>query len=290
MNILQVFQKFITQKDCIEHLEKTRWGDDPVCPYCGSGRTGRLQKRHHCHACKTSFSVTVGTIFHGTHLPLQKWFLAISLMLNARKGISALQLSRDLNVNKNTAWRISMQIRRAMKEIGKRKLLKGVVEMEETWIGGRPRKGDGRKPRKRGRGTDKMPVVGAMERGGKVTARAVSKKKMKAKDMKKFVRDFIGTGESTLMTDEYGGYAGMSEIIPHKVIRHGLMYVDGDVHVNSLEGFWALVKRGMLGQFHSVSRKHLQRYLDEFAYRFNLRKAKGTEAFDLTVSRGLGVA
>ena len=125
MNILQVFQKFITQKDCIEHLEKTRWGDEPVCPYCGSGRTGRLQKRHHCHACKTSFSVTVGTIFHGTHLPLQKWFLAISLMLNARKGISGLQLSRDLNVNKNTAWRISMQIRRAMKEIGEAKALEG---------------------------------------------------------------------------------------------------------------------------------------------------------------------
>ena len=232
-----------------------------------------MQRRHHCYACKTSFSVTVGTIFHRTHLPLQKWFLAISLMLNARKGVSAMQLPRDLKVNKNTAWRISMQIRRAMTQKGQRKLLTGIVEMDETWIGGKPRKGND-KPRKRGRGTDKPSVLEAVERGGRVTAKAVSKDRMKAPHMRAFVRDFIKTTQSTLMTDEYRGYAGMSKVLPHKVIKHEKMYVDGSVHINSIEGFWALLKRGMFGQFHSVSRKHLQ----------------GTEAFDLTINRGLGVA
>ncbi len=104
MNIIQIFQQFPTQEDCIAHLEQARWGATPTCPYCHSARTTRNEHRHYCYNCKTSFSVTVGTIFHRTHLPLQKWFLAISLMLNAKKGLSALQLSRDIEVNKNTAW------------------------------------------------------------------------------------------------------------------------------------------------------------------------------------------
>ena len=104
MNIIQIFERFPTQQDCTAHLEQARWHGEPACPYCGSLNTTRNQHRHRCYDCKTSFSVTVGTIFHHTHMPLQKWFLAIMLMLNARKGLSALQLSRDLDVNKNTAW------------------------------------------------------------------------------------------------------------------------------------------------------------------------------------------
>ena len=119
MNILQVFEQFPTQQDCIAHLEAARWGDKPSCPYCGSLNTAPNQHRHRCYDCKTSFSVTVGTIFHHTHMPLQKWFLAVMLMLNAKKGLSALQLSRDLSVNKNTAWRITMQIRKAWTHPGK---------------------------------------------------------------------------------------------------------------------------------------------------------------------------
>ena len=141
MNTIQVYQRFPKQEDCIAYLERVRWGDKPTCPYCGSPRTARNAGRHYCYNCKTSFSVTVGTIFHRTHLPLQKWFLAIALMLNAKKGISALQLSRDIEVNKNTAWRINMQIRKAMTQRGSSELLTGIIEMDETWIGGKPRKG-----------------------------------------------------------------------------------------------------------------------------------------------------
>ena len=225
-------------------------------------------------------------------MPLQKWFLAIMLMLNAKKGLSALQLSRDLSVNKNTAWRITMQIRKAMTQTKQRSLLTGIIEMDETYVGGKPRKGnkgDGEGGKhKPGRGTKKAPVVGAVERGGNVTAKTVAKGKMKGKHMRAFVRDRIDTSKASLITDEYKAYLGMSKLLPHSVIKHADWYVDGDIHTNTIEGFWALLKRGMFGQFHSVSRKHLQRYVDEFCYRYNLRKADGDVAFDLTINRALG--
>ena len=184
MNVMQVFERFPTQEDCIAHLEAARWPGKPTCPYCGSVKTARSQHRHRCYDCKTSFSVTVGTIFHHTHVPLQKWFLAIVLMLNAKKRPSALQLSRDLEVNKNTAWRMAMQIRRAMTQAEQRQLLTGIIGVDETYIGGKPRreaKGDGDGGRhKRGRhGTRKAPVVGAAERTGRVTAKATAKDRMK---------------------------------------------------------------------------------------------------------------
>ena len=201
-------------------------------------------------------------------MPLQKWFLAVMLMLNAKKGLSALQLSRDLSVNKNTAWRITMQIRKAMTQAEQRNLLTGIVEMDETYVGGKPRKGtkgdgdDGK--HKTGRGTKKAPVIGAVERGGNVTAKAVAKDKMKGRHMRAFVRDHIDTSKASLITDEYKAYLGMAKVLPHAVIKHADWYVDGDIHTNTIEGFWALLKRGMFGQFHSVSRRHLQRYVDEF--------------------------
>lgn len=290
MNIIQIFQQFPTTESCIEHLEKTRWGDKPRCPYCQSERTTINDGRHYCYNCKTSFSVTVGTIFHHTHMPLQKWFLAISLILNAKKGISALQLSRDIEVNKNTAWRIAMQIRKAMTQREHRGLLTGIVEMDETYIGGKPRKGGGGEPPKRGRGTKKQPVIGAVERGGKVRAKATTKDKLKGRNLRAFVKQNLDIDNALLMTDEYKGYLGMSKIVPHSVIKHADWYVDGDIHTNTIEGFWALLKRGMFGQFHSVSKKHLQRYVDEFCYRYNLRHAPKGCAFDHTLNLGLGIA
>ena len=257
MNIIQVFERFPTQESCIAHLEAARWRGKRACPYCGSVKTARNQHRHRCYDCKTSFSVTVGTIFHRTHLPLQKWFLAIMLMLNAKKGLSALQLSRDIEVNKNTAWRVTMQIRRAMTQAEHRNLLTGIVEMDETYVGGKPRKGtkgdgpDGR--HKPGRGTKKAPVVDAVERGGKVTAKAVAKDKMKGRHLRAFVRDRVDTERAALITDEYTAYRGMTKLLPHRVIKHAHWYVDGDIHTNTIEGSWALLKGGMFGQFHSMS-------------------------------------
>lgn len=294
MDIIQIFEQFPDQQSCIDHLEKARWNGKPTCPYCGSTRTAPNQHRHRCYDCKTSFSVTVGTIFHHTRLPLQKWFLAIMLILNAKKSLSALQLSRDLHVNKNTAWRISMQIRKAMTQTAQRDMLFGIVEMDETYVGGKPRrgtKGDGPSGKhKKGRETKKAPVVGAVERGGKVTAKAVASDRMKGRHMRAFVRDRVDTTKSKLMTDEYRAYLGVGVLLPHEVIRHQKWYVDGDIHTNTIEGFWALLKCGMFGQFHSVSRRHLQRYVDEFCCRYNLRHTDADDAFSHTINRALGVA
>jgi len=150
------------------------------------------------------------------------------LMLNAKKGLSALQLSRDLNVNRNTAWRIAMQIRKAMTQAEQRSLLKGVVEMDEAYIGGKLRRDNRRnddKPNKHGRGTDKAPMIGAVERGGKVTAKATAKDKMKGRHMRAFVRERVDTPSTCLITDEYKGYLGMSKVLPHAVIKHQDWYV-----------------------------------------------------------------
>jgi transposase-like protein len=150
MNIVEIYRRFPTATDCIAHLERIRWQGKPICPYCKSDRTTPIksEKRHHCNSCNTTFSVTVDSIFHHTHLDLQKWFLAISLVLNAKKGMSARQLARDIEVNKSTAWFMGMRIRNAMFE--QPELMRGIVEMDECYIGGEPRKGTG--PHKRGRG------------------------------------------------------------------------------------------------------------------------------------------
>lgn len=140
MNIIDIYKMFPIQDSCIEYLEILRWNKKPTCPYCKSKNSTPMpnEKRHHCNNCNTSYSVTVGTIFHKTKLDLQKWFLAITLILNAKKGMSSRQLARDLNVNKNTAWYMGMRIRRAM--IEQRELMNGFIEIDETYIGGKPRK------------------------------------------------------------------------------------------------------------------------------------------------------
>lgn len=289
MNIVQIYKQFPTEEDCISHIETVRWNGKPICPYCASDRVSANQHRHHCNNCNTSFSVTVNTIFHHTHLPLQKWFLAISLILNAKKGLSARQLARDLEVNKNTAWFMGMRIRNAMFEQGE--LLRGICEMDETYIGPRkirkgnfPKGGGHSLP---GRGTSKIPVIGIVERGGRVIAKPVDKSKLKAKSLNKFIREHVDVNDAVLMTDEYGGYYYVKTFMPHRTINHQVCYVQGEVHTNSIEGFWGLLKRGLVGQYHKVSVRHLHQYITEFCYRYNHRK--NSSLFDLTLSRAVGV-
>lgn len=290
MNIIEIYQIFPKENDCIQHLEKVRWAGVPKCPYCHSINSTKMESegRHHCNNCKTSYSVTVGTIFHHTHLPLQKWFLAISLILNAKKGISARQLSRDLGVNKNTGWRISMQIRKAMSQAKDRELLTGIVEADETYIGGKPRKTGSNDKNPRGRGTKKIPVIGMIERGGKIKAKVAKKKDLKSKRLSMLVRRNVDTENSVLITDEFKGYLGIKNFMPHKTVNHSVWYVNGQIHTNNIESFWAILKRGIIGQFHKVSLAHLPKYIDEFTYRFNNRENENV--FDLTIERALGGA
>lgn len=289
MNIIQIYKRFPKESDCIAHLEAVRWSGTPICPYCKSDNTTQMQKehRHHCNTCNTTFSVTVRTIFHHSHLPLQKWFLAITLILNAKKGLSARQLARDIEVNKNTAWRISMKIREAMAENEQRVLLTGLVEADECYIGGKPRRGGGGGPHKRGRGTKKIPVVGMVERGGRVKAEVTNKSKLKAKHLSELVRRNVDIENAILITDEYPGYFGIKKFMPHKTINHQVWYVDGEVYTNSIESFWALLKRGIVGQYHKVSFQYLPRYITEFTYRYNHRK--NGNLFNHTIARAVGV-
>jgi transposase-like protein len=290
MNLVEIFELFPTEAKCLTFLEQARWKDAPRCPYCASTNVTPMPKehRHHCNNCNTSFSVTVGTIFHNTKLPLQKWFLAVCLILNAKKGLSARQLSRDLKVNKDTAWRISMKIREAMYEPEQRQMLTGIVEADETYIGGKPRKtGPDDKHHPRGRGTKKTPVLGMVERGGKVKARVVRKEQLQSRKLQNLVRRNVDITTSTLMTDEFGGYIRISRMMPHKVVNHSVWYVDGDIHTNTIESFWALLKRGIVGQYHKVSLRYLPRYITEFCYRYNYRKHD--DLFNFTILRGLGV-
>jgi transposase-like protein len=288
MNIIQIYKNFPTQEDCIQHIENIRWHGNPLCPYCKSEKHSLLpkEKRYHCNNCNTSYSVTVGTIFHDTKLPLQKWFLAISIILNAKKGVASRQLARDIEVTKDTAWRMQMQIRKAMGQ--HKELLEGIVEMDETYVGGKPRPGTGK--HKRGRGTSKIPVVGMVERNGNVKAKVQSKDKLKYKNLRKIVKENIDTNNSILMTDEYRGYSPMSLIIEHKTVNHSTkQYSIGDTHTNTIESFWAILKRGIYGQYYHVSKKHLNKYVKEFCYKYNNRKNEANDVFGDLLRRGVNL-
>lgn len=279
MNIVQVYKQFPTHDDCLAHLEKARWHGAPICPYCNSTNAtpAKNERRYHCNNCNTSFSVTVRTIFHKTHLDLQKWFLAISLILNAKKGISSRQLARDLEVNKDTAWYLAIRIRKAMTQ--DHEFLEGIVEVDETYIGGKNKPGS-----KRGRGTSQVPVVGMVERDGKVTAKPM--KKLDAKTLSSLIREKIVPKYTTMISDGFGGYRNLAKFVDHKAIDHKVWYAIGNIRTNTIESFWSLLKRGIVGQYHKVSIKYLQQYINEFCFRQNYRKQ---DMFELTLQRAVGV-
>lgn len=275
MNIIQVYKQFPAHSDCIKHLEKVRWSNEPVCPYCQSKNQSPLPKeqRYHCNNCNTTFSVTVQTIFHKTKVDLQKWFLAISLVLNAKKGLSARQLGRDIEVTKDTAWYMLMRIRKTFKDDAG--LLEGIIEADESYFGGKNKNRHKDKKTEGGQGRggdDKTPVIGVLQRDGKVKAQ--KSKDVSSKSLHSFIKANVKEG-STLMTDEWRSYNGLSLLYGHYIVSHAMgEYVNGACHTNTLEGFWSLLKRGVIGQFHYVTPKYLNNYIDEFCFRYNNRDNK----------------
>ena len=279
MDLIKVFQRFPDHESCLEHLEKVRWGDTPQCPYCNSDEVaskadGQRVGRWNCHACKSSFNVLSGTIFQKTKIPLQKWFLAIALIINAKKSLSSHQLARDLDMNQKSAWFMAMRIRKAM--VDEETFLHGIVEADETYIGGKPRRHrkDGDDKPKRGRGTDKLPVIGAVERHGKVVA--TPSKRVTGKTLRAFLSRHVDSAGSMLISDEFSGYRNMNEWIPHFTVHHSVTYTDGLIHTNTIEGFWSLVKRAFYGQHHHYSKKHAASYIVEACYKYNNRKCEST--------------
>ncbi len=304
MNLTQLAVKYNTREKCIKQLEKNRWGKKPCCPRCESKSLTKRKKSimWHCNGCNKDFSVLFGTIFENSRMPLPKWFQLIFIMLNAKKGISAMQVSRDLGVTYKTAWYSAMRVRCAMLDWGE--MLEGVVEMDETYVGGKPRKrnnkpitadnvadlgnvydrGDNRV--KRGRGTKKIPVAGIIERKGRVVAKVMDR--LTSKELIALLKKAVKTKESVLMTDDFRAYKKMDEIIERYVINHSAKeYSRGNIHTNSIEGFWSIIKNGIKGQYHVISKKYLPFYLAEFCYRYNRRQLTVSDSFFETVENAV---
>ncbi|MDE0071701.1 MAG: IS1595 family transposase [Caldilineaceae bacterium] len=273
MNLIKVFEKYPDQKACIAHLEKARWGDAPTCPHCGSDHVARKREnqrigRWNCHGCKSSFNVLSKTIFKKTKIPLQKWFLGIAILLNAKKSVSSHQLSRDLELNQPSAWYMAMRIRKAMVEDPV--FLNGIVEADETFVTTTgSRKHDDDDPPRRGRGTKKQPVIGAVARDGKVVAEPSDR--VTGKTLQAFLQRHVDGEDSILITDEFPAYRRMNEWVEHMTINHAISYAEGLIHTNTIEGFWSLVKRAVFGQHHHYSKGHAAAYIVEACYKYNNR-------------------
>lgn len=277
MDLLAVIKRFPDQETCIEHLEKIRWNGETKCPRCNSTHVGKRNETEigqighwNCHDCTTTFKVTCGTLFHGTKIELQKWFMAIALILNAKKGLSSYQLSRDLFLNQKTAWRMETCIRAEMAKDNI--LLQGIIEADETYIGGKPRKEnkkEDREPAKRGRGTDKDTILGAVERGGRVVAQLA--KDLTGRTILDFIKKIVDVKNSELMTDEYRGYLAIGKEMKHQIIDHQEQFVDGEVHTNTIEGFWSLLKRAWYGSHHHYWTEYTPLYVAEACYKYNYR-------------------
>lgn len=280
MNLYDIVDRFSDQESCISHLEEIRWQGSPECPHCESDRVAPKQVhgksgRWNCHTCKSSFNVLSGTVFQGTQIPLTKWFMAIYLMGDAKKSLSSCQMARYLDLTQPSAWYMMQRIRSEMGRKGKT-LLKGIIEADETYVGGKPRRrkdddGNMPPPPKRGRGTSKTPVIGAIERGGKVIARVATD--LTKKGVLGFIKDVVDSAKSVLMTDEFKAYEGADEMMPHSTVQHGEKeYVKGIAHTNTIEGFWSMLKRAFHGTHHWWSKKWTQHYVDEACYKWNNRK------------------
>jgi transposase-like protein len=266
MDLMKLMKECDTQDECRAILEELRWPDGVKCPHCQSDKISRIRKRfqYDCDSCRYQFSVTAGTIFHDSHLPLPKWFAAVYLMCESKKGMSALQLKRTLHTGYQTAWYLCHRIRAAMMETHPKKL-RGTVEIDETYIIGKPRKHRSRPP--------KQVVIGIRQRNGDL--RLIHAEDAKSDTVRKIINANIGGHVEVIMTDESAIYPfALSSMRgkEHKTINHSREYVHGDVHTNTVESAFSLLKRGIVGTWHKVSAKHLPAYLDEICFRFNNRK------------------
>ncbi len=279
MNLISVFNQFPDQQSCIDHLEGIRWPEKAACPLCASDRVARKVEGHkvgrwNCHACKSSFNVLSGTIFQKTKIPLQKWFLAISLMANAKKSLSSYQLARDLELTQQSAWFMQQRIRAAMAS-SDGELLQGIIEADETYLGGKEGNKHESKKQHSGRGpTGKTPVVGALEREGQVRAKVADD--TKGRTVLGFISQSVEVSESSLITDEYTAYVNAHNLMPHRTVNHSAgQYVDEHdktLHTNTIEGFWSLLKRAWYGSHHKYTKGWSPLFVAEAVWKYNHRK------------------
>jgi transposase-like protein len=280
-----------------DYLESIRWPEGPTCPHCGTIDEKHYRLKHEtrklwkCRACRKQFTVTVGTIFEGSHIPLNKWLLAFYLLCSSKKGMSAHQLHRMLGITYKSAWFMAHRIRYAMEQPAFSRLLSGTVEADETYIGGKRRREnvkqvrplDPTKPnvsQQTGRGGGNTPVITLVERGGE--ARSFRLANVTADSIGGAIRRNVDR-KAHLRTDSFKSYIKVGkEFASHQAVNHDLVYVNGDAHTNTAENFFSILKRGIDGIYHHVSEAHLDRYLAEFDFRYNHRSGNGYTDADRT--------
>lgn len=281
-SLYDLLDAFPTEESCIIYLECVKWPFKVISPYDKRSKVYHLG--NHKYMCKNTqrvFHVKIGTIFQGTKVPLRKWFLAIWLVTSHKKGISSLQLSRDIHVTQKTAWYMLQKIRKCFicRNEG---ILKNKVEIDETFVGGKNKNRHWNKRVKKSQGRsfiDKTPVLGMLQRKGKVICRVI--KNTSRSELTPNILKFIDLS-AIIYTDEWQGYNEVSEMYEHYFVDHSRhQYADGDVYTNTIEGFWSLLKRGIIGIYHHLSRKHLQLYVNEFCFRYNTRKISSFSRFNL---------
>ena len=307
MTFLELTIKFPTEESVISHFLTIRYPNGVKCNHCGSTKVYQENERRKvfsCNNCRSTFSPFKGTIFEKSSTDLRKWMYAIHLFLNGKKGISGLQLQREIGVTYKTTWRMLQQIRISMGNAETSEFFDTIVEIDETYVGGKPRKdndhddkgtGGGMPgssaPNKRGRGTNKTPVVGVVDRSNK---KVYAKVAMPNADGQKLTAnqliDILKTvskqeNNNIIMTDEFMSYNPLQQNgFVHFRIDHTKAFSDGDIHTNNLESFWATLKRGVYGIYHHISVKYMQRYIDEFCFRYNNRKL---DMFNMVLKQSL---
>src|SRR5208282_5566365 len=280
---------FSNPDNCVDYIAVRRWPNGVVCPGCGATKVSYNAKRRtwKCgsHHPKREFSIKVGTIYEDSPIPLDKWLTATWMLTNCKNGVSSYEIARDVKVTQKSAWFMLQRIRLAMQDDFFGSKLNGEVEVDETFIGGKARNmHKSRKAELTGRiDDDKTVVVGFVERGGRVRTQIVTQRRKH--NLQPLVREQVEAG-AALYTDALKSYIGLDSDYEHQVIDHAVEYVHGRIHTNTLENFWALVKRGLHGTYISVEPFHLFRYLDEQMFRFNNRKnMDDSQRFALAMSQ-----
>ena len=281
-NILELYEAFPDEQSCVEQLEAVRWDGIVVSPYDASSVVYKCKgNQYRCKNTGKTFNVRTGTMYESSRLPLRKWFVAVWLLTCDKKGVPSTELARMIGVTQKTAWFMLHRLRRQLGISDSEPPLDGEVEMDETFVGGKNknRHRDKKVPVSRGRAhVDKTPVLGMVERGGRLVAQVIPDTSQKS--ITPIVLQRVSRG-AVVYTDEWMGYDKVDKLYQREFVDHGRkQYKNGNATTNRIEGFWGIFKRGIIGVYQMVSRKHLQRYVDEFVWRYNMRGIKQGERFN----------